>query len=156
MPSMRIQVLSVISAALLAASLGGCVTAPRTREALVMPVPPGKARVYFYRDPDYYDGLEWTVLSLNGVRVGTVAPGTVFFRDIAPGRYRVDVRSDKLYPDQAKTISVAPGTTIFVRVEAQPFWGQTALLWQGNTFLVAIVAPTIGEYEISHLRLTSG
>jgi hypothetical protein len=32
--------------------------------------------------------------------MGSSAPGTVFHRDVAPGTYEVEARSDELYPNQ--------------------------------------------------------
>ncbi len=153
---MRARFLPAMLALLLSGWLGGCDTAPQVTGAAIPPVPPGKARLYFYRSPDIYDAPEWTTVSLNGAVVGASAPGTVFYRDVAPGRYRIEARSDKLYPDQVKTVVAAPGMTIFVKVESQPYWGQTGWLWQGNTFLVAIVAPALGYEQISRLPLTPG
>lgn len=153
---MRSRSLSALLVLLAGLCLAGCDTAPQAPGVAAQAVPPGKARLYFYRVADFYDGPEWTTLSLNGVAVGTTGPGTVFYRDVSPGRYLIAASSDKLYPDQTKTVVVAPGSTIFVRVEAQPYWGQTGWLWQGNTFIVAIVAPALGSAQISNLSLTPG
>jgi hypothetical protein len=72
---------------------------------------------------------------------------------VAPGTYAISALSDKLYPDQSKTIAVGGGSTTFVRIETSPTWGQDGMLWQGNTFIVAIVDPAIGQYQIGALRL---
>lgn len=153
---MRIRFLAAIPALLLAGGLSGCDTTPQMMDGAANAVPPGKARLYFYRDATTYDGLQWTTVSLNGATVGAAAPGTVFYRDVAPGRYQVSARSDKLYPNQAKTVVLGPGTTTFVKVEPQPYWGQTGWLWFGNTFIVAVVDPAVGQDQISSLRLTPG
>jgi hypothetical protein len=141
---------------LLAGLLGGCDAAPHMSLAEMPAVAPGKARIYVYRDATIYDSQQWSEVSLNGEAVGSSAPGTVFYRDVAPGTYRITPRSDKLYPEQAKTVVIAPGTTTFVKVVNLPFWGQSPWLWQGTTFVVVIVAPAIGHVEIDKLRLTPG
>jgi hypothetical protein len=139
--------------------LAGCDTAPQATAVAGHPMPPGKARLYFYRIADFSVGPQWTTVSLNGVAAGAAGPGTVFYRDVPPGRYRISAWSDRLYPDQDKTMVAAPGSTIFVRVEAQPYWGLSGWLWQGNTFIVAIVtivAPSFGSAQISNWPLIPG
>lgn len=153
---MKYRIFSLISALLLSVAVSGCDTATQSVDGSAAAVPPGKARLYFYRDAAYYDGLEWTTVSLNGDRVGASGPGTVFYRDVAPGTYRVEARSDKLYPAQVKTVAVAPGSTTYIKVQAQPYWGQSGWLWTGNTFIVAVIDPVIAHYQMSSLRLTSG
>jgi hypothetical protein len=66
------------------------------------------------------------------------------------------VRSDHLYPDQFKTMRLAPGSITFVKIQEQPFWGQSAWQWQGTTFVVTIIDPSIGTVEINRLRLVPG
>lgn len=149
MRSRRFLLLSLL------AGLIGCDTAPH--EQLALPaVPATKARLIFYRAGNPYDGLVWTRVSLNGERVGASAPGTVFYRDLAPGTYAVTVDSEKLYPNQFKTVAVAAGSTTFVKVVGLPYWGQSGMQWSGYTFIVAVIDPAIGQYEIGPLHLTSG
>lgn len=136
-------------------SLLACSAAP-LEPVVVTPPPAGKARLYIYRDATFYGSQLWTAVSLDRVRVGDSAPGTVFYRDVAPGTYEVEVGSDHLYPDQFKTARLAPGSITFVKIEELPFWGQSARQWQGTTFVVAIISPAIGTAEISRLRLVSG
>jgi len=141
---------------LLAGWLGGCSTAPSMQPIAVPPVPAGLARFYVLRDPTFYDSQAWTAVSLNGDVVGSSAPGTFFYRDVAPGTYNVEARSDKLYPDQMKTVVVKPGAATFVKVYNLPHWGQSARQWTGTTFTVEIIDPAIGQAEIGRLQLTPG
>jgi hypothetical protein len=154
---MTTRCFAAISGMFLLISLGACDTAPQPwDEKAASPPASGKARIYVYRNATVYDSTVWTAVSLNGTVVGNSAPGTVFYRDIASGTYRLEARSDKLYPGQVKTIALAPGATMFVEVEGQPFWGQTSWEWQGSTFTIAIVDPAIGRARISALTLTPG
>ena len=137
------------------AALSACGIAPQPSTSLSPPAA-DKARLYFYRDANVYDGLLWTDVSLNGQPVGASAPGTVFYRDVPPGIYRIEARSEKLYPDQNKTVVVKPGTTTFVKIQTQPYWGQSGRQWVGNTFVVAIVNPAVARDQIEYLRLTPG
>jgi hypothetical protein len=140
----------------LAGGLGSCGTASQPPAAVASPVPAGMARFYVLREPTIYDSPTWTAVSLNGEVAGSSAPGTVFYRDVAPGTYRVEARSDKLYPDQVKTVVVRPGSATFVRVDNLPNWGQSPRQWQGTTFTVEIIDPAIGQLEIGKLQLTPG
>jgi Protein of unknown function (DUF2846) len=139
----------------LLAALIGCDTGPQPKLALP-PVSLAKARLIFYRTANPYDGLVWTRVSLNGERVGASAPGTVFYRDLAPGTYEVEVDSERLYPHQFKTVAVAAGSTTFVKLVGLPYWGQSGVQWWGYTFTVAVIDPAIGQYEIGPLHLTPG
>ena len=138
-----------------AAWLGACGAAWQA-ESPPPPLAPAQARLYFYRAATVYDPTVWTTVSLNGNVTGVSAPGTVFYRDVAPGTYMIEPRSDNLYPDQAKTVAVKAGSTTFVKVQPVPNWGRTGRQPGGNTFTVAIVDPAIGQYEIGNLRLTRG
>ncbi|HUC65127.1 MAG TPA: DUF2846 domain-containing protein [Stellaceae bacterium] len=146
----------VLLSLFLALWLGGCDTATQALEGPIPPLPAGEARLFFYRDANVYDGLLTTIVSLNGVPVGASELGTVFYRDVAPGTYQIGARSDKLYPDQVKTVAVAPGTTTYVRVQTLPYWGQSGWQWQGNTFIVSIVNPAMAEQEIIPLQHIRG
>ncbi len=146
--AMRTSLLAFPSSFLL---LVACSADEHVRPALEPP-PAGKARFYFYRSLTPYGSTLWTAVSLNNRRVGYVAPGMVFYRDAEPGTYEIEVQSDKLYPNQFKTVSVGPASTTFVNIQELPFWGQSAWNWQGTTFVVTIVDPAIGSREISKLR----
>lgn len=137
------------------ALLAGCDTAPQQKLALPA-VAPTKARFIFYRSGGSpYDGLVWTRIWLNGIAVGDLGPGAVFYRDLPPATYHIEARSEKLYPNQFKTVTVEPGSTTFVKIVSEPYWGHERD-WQGDTFVVAIVDPAIGQSEIGPLQLMPG
>ncbi len=117
---------------------------------------PDKARLYVYRDFTPGGSLVWTTVSLDRHPLGESAPATVFYRDVTPGTYEVEVLSDKLYPDQFKTVRVAAGSRTYVKIEQAAFWGNSPWGWQGATFIVAIVNPALGAQEVAHLRPSAG
>jgi len=137
------------------ASLSACSTAP-SESVVISPPPSDKARLYVYRDATIYGSQVWTEVSLDRAPLGSSVPGTVFYRDVAPGTYEVEVRSDNLYPDQFKTVTLAPGSVSFVKIEEQPSWGKSAFGFKGTTFVVVIIAPAIGKAETGVLRLVPG
>lgn len=138
--------LSVIAIGLAACASPG----PKGLSAAAVPVPPDKARVYVYRDLNPYDTTEFTAVSLNGEKIGNNAPGTVFYRDVRPGTYEIEVRSDQLYPNQFKTVTLAPGSTVFAKIQEVRHWG-TNFGAGGATFVVTIVDPATGDREIGPL-----
>lgn len=137
------------------ASLLACSTAPR-EPVVISPPPADKARLYVYRDATIYGSQTWTEVSLDRAPLGNSAPGTVFYRDVAPGSYEVEVRSDRLYPDQFKTVKLVPGGITFVKIEEQPDWGKSAFGAKGTTFVVAVIDPALGRAETAGLRLVPG
>jgi hypothetical protein len=139
-----------------ALALAACGTAHYARPGSEPPPAAGTARLYFYRDLSYRS-MVWTTVSLNHRRVGDSAPGTVFYRDVPPGRYEIEVRSDQLYPDQFKTVVLKAGDIAYVKVQEVLQWGQTA--WGpkgGTTFVVTVIDPALAKREIATLGLTGG
>jgi hypothetical protein len=150
---MKLCSLAVLALSVL--SLVSCTTAQCERPGSAAP-PAGLARFYFFRSAAVYDSQQWTAVSLNHQKVGDSAPGGVFYRDVPPGRYEIEVRSDKLYPNQFKTVVVAPGSTTYVAVQNLPHWSQGGWQTQGTTFAVSIVDPTLAVRQIAALCPTQG
>ena len=137
----------------MAAAIGGCVAADRP--PLVLPAaPPDQARLVFYCDNNPVDSPEWTTVSLDGRRLGGIGPGNVFYRDLAPGTYKVEVRSEQLYLNQARTLSLAAGTTTYIDVQAVYGWGRDATK-EPRPFTLVVVDPAEGERAIRPMRLAS-
>lgn len=141
-----------VAAALVA--LAACAEGPHP--GTEPPVAPNQARLYIYRDSAPNGSQLWSLVSLDHQPLGSVGSGSVFYRDVTPGTYEIEVRSDKLYPDQFKTVRVTPGSRTFVKIEEAASWGQSAWQWNGTTFVVAIVNPAIGAMQIANLRLIAG
>ncbi len=123
---------------------------------IASPPVPDKARLYIYRDATTYGSQNWTTVSLSGVKLGDIAPGTIFYRDLAPGTYQLEVRSDRLYPDQFNRVTLTAGSITFAKVEEARSWGASGMGAKGTTFVVRIVDPRIGTSEIGRLRLVEG
>lgn len=151
---MRWRWLAVLALGVVA--LASCTPANYTRPGTEPPVAAGMARLYFYRDQSPNDPQEWTAVSLNRRKVGDSAPGTVFYRDVPPGRYEISVRSDLLYPDQFKTVAVSAGDTVYAKIAVLPHWGATGWGRIATTFVVVIVNPAQAQRAIAGLYLTPG
>jgi hypothetical protein len=142
--------------ALIALSLLSCARPQCATSGAEPPIAADMARFYFFRAPTIYDSQVWTAVSLDHRKIGDSAPGTVFYRDVPPGHYEVEVRSDKLYPDQFKTVDVGPGSTTYVQIHNLPHWSQGAWGYQGATFVVIIVDPALAARELPALCLAPG
>src|SRR6202041_1953290 len=105
--------------------VAGCV-APGPRfanvAATIPPVPPGAARIFFYRLLEPYETLAYTTAYLNGNPVGTAEPGAVLYRDVAPGQYLISVKSEGLYKDQFKSVVLRPGDVAYAQIESLRNW----------------------------------
>ena len=55
-------------------------------------IPPGEARVWFYRDAGLYDSQEQPYILMNGTIVGVSQPRGAFYIDVTPGFYHVTVQ----------------------------------------------------------------
>lgn len=101
-------------------ALGG---AARAQATFPGPASPAQARVYFYRLVESTDVTRWTSVFLNDAKLGDLGERSYFFRDVPPGTYKVGVSSDVPFQDQYRNVTVAPGSTTFIRVYNVPGYG---------------------------------
>src|SRR5260370_9091487 len=55
--------------------------------AQLPPVPPDRARIFFYLDYEPYENLSRPYVLLNGEVSGISGPGGLVYREVAPARY---------------------------------------------------------------------
>jgi hypothetical protein len=139
--------------------ISACASAPSFDEAsaTLAPLPAGEARLFIYRDFQPYQSLSWVPVFLNGRRAGAVGPGRVLVRDIPAGTYTIAALSQGLWPNQAKTVTVAPEQTVYAKIEsfksANPAGNRFALQ---TTFVVVLMDSATGRREIGPLWLEAG
>jgi hypothetical protein len=75
----------------MSAVIMGCAHPPVTASVAVPPIPPGEARIWFYRDYEPYAGKGIPQVAVNANYVGQAELGGAFFRDVTPGHYHVTV-----------------------------------------------------------------
>jgi hypothetical protein len=145
-----VRSLSLLVAMLVAA----CTSGPTFDQVSTnLPPPPaGTARIFVYRDIGSYQDLSWVPVSFNGGDIGAVGPGKVLMRDVAAGTYTISAKSDGFWPDQDKTVIVAPGQTIYAKIETlrslDPTRDRPAWL---NTYVVVLIDTITGRREIGGL-----
>src|ERR1700719_2147438 len=148
---MRRRSIIPMASLLIAAALAGCASAARP---LALPAaPPDQTRLVVYCDSDPVTDPEWTTVSLDRTPLGGIGAGNVFYCDAAPGTHEIAVRSEQLYPDQAKTLSLGPGTTTFIQVQVVIGWGKSEAK-PTRPFTLAIVDPATAERAIAPLALS--
>lgn len=134
-----------------AALLTGCAVAPHP-PPLVAPLAANEARIFVFRDNEPYESLDWVPVTFNGRKVGAVGPGLFFYRDVTPGTYGIDVISDSLWPDQARTVAARAGETIYAKVEVlRDSAASDSSDMPSPTFIVAIINPELGRNEVNGL-----
>src|SRR5690348_874047 len=104
--------------ALLIASLTArAEAAPVSVPAAGPPIPPGEARVWFYRTFFPGDTPGMPAVAMNGQVVGYARAGWSFYRDVpADTIFHVTVASFGQDTNQAKDIRLAPGTQIYLAI----------------------------------------
>lgn len=140
--------------ALLAAA--GCAQQQPTFDqvsASLPPVPVNAARIFVYRAFEPYQSLSWVPIFFNGATVGAVGPGHVVMRDVPPGTYVIEPKSEGLWPEQAKTVTVGPGQTVYAKVESFKGLDPTANHREAllTTFVVVLMDTATGRREIGPL-----
>ena len=139
---------------LLVLAAAGCASPPTFDQvgATLPPIPTGEARIFVYRDYEPYQSLSWVPVFFNGATIGAVGPGHVLMRDVPPGTYKIEPKSEGLWPDQAKTVRIAAGDSVFAKVAS--FAGLNAT-GSGDeleaTFVVVLVDPVAARREIGTL-----
>lgn len=144
-------------------AVAGCVASPRqpsfsTAEGTLPPIPPGDARIFFYRWLEPYETLSWTPIYLNGQTVAVSQPGAVLYRDVPAGQYHIAVRSEGPFPNQFKTVAVSPGQTLYVRIESLKSWSPCDRFGDrcGDTFVVEVINPAEARNEMQNLQFILG
>ncbi|HXY98862.1 MAG TPA: hypothetical protein VEI03_02600 [Stellaceae bacterium] len=143
-----------------ALALAGCAGEAPTFDdvaAGLSPAPANGARLFVYRDFEPYQSLSWVPVFLNGKEVGAVGPGYVIMRDLPPGGYRIEAKSEGLWPEQAKTVSIAAGETVYAKItsfkSADPSSNNAGATI--TTFVVTLVDAATGRREIASLWYTA-
>jgi Protein of unknown function (DUF2846) len=125
--------------------------------APVPPVPAGMGRIYFYRDYEPYESLGRPPIYLNGQTVGISIPGGTFYRDVAPGTYRVtvftnyDFYPNLIYSEGPTEAPITAGETRYFKVESLQSWTERKG-FSRDTFVVALIDPRQAVRELLRMR----
>ena len=104
--------------------------------------------------------MQWRQVYLNGKPSGESRPGTVFYRDVPPGRYDLTIQTDRYYPNQFKTVVMGAGETFYINIDTLPrtacLKGNGGLDCAADAFILTVVSPERGFADIQGLQLISG
>jgi hypothetical protein len=131
-----------IAAAALLLAVAGIAPRPAMAEApQPAPVPPGAARIWFYRDWLPSESLNLANIDVNGQYIGSVANGGSFYRDVPPGYYHIAPQSYNHDFNQDTNIDLAPGDQVYVKILSLQAWDGACRDCARDTFYAWRVAP---------------
>src|SRR6201997_4610949 len=108
-----------------------CATPPAPQDAT--PLPPGQARIWFYRLWDPSESLNAANIDVNGVYFGSVDPGGAFYRDVTPGVYHIMPQNQYIDYNQNTNVAVVPGQQVFISVLDLASWANAV---SGGQFFI--------------------
>jgi hypothetical protein len=127
---------------LLAAALLGVAASP----AMAAGPPVGMARVWFLRLYEPNESLATPAISVNAAPFALSRPGTVFFRDFAPGDYRFAVASYGVDAGQAETLRLAAGDRVYLEVQSLSSWSLGCDYGHDTFYVRQLTAEWAGRY----------
>jgi Protein of unknown function (DUF2846) len=129
----------------------GCAASP---PPVPTPIPPGQARIWFYRVWDPSESLNLTNIDANGLYIGSVAPGGAFYRDVAPGIYHIAPQNQYQDFNQDTNIAVVPGQQVYIKILDLPSWANAVSggPWyiRRDSWYAWLIPPQIAQAEIAN------
>jgi hypothetical protein len=149
---------AIALAAAVLLALGGCAQPPTLAQlqaaGKIPPVPGDLARIYVFRNFRTGTPPNDPVVYIDGQPVASIAPGSVFERDVLPGHHIVT--TDPEHPEYAEvaSLSMRPGSTVYLAVDDNWVNNDT----QGSEtpiFSIAPIDPFIARLQAGRLPLQS-
>lgn len=136
----------------------GCAQGPSPAAVAVPPIPPGQARVWFYREFIPSESLNMTEVRMNGTPSGYSTLGGTFYRDVPPGQYLITVASWGVDVNQSAVVALVPGQEAFIKIESLRSW---STLGERNnaardTFYARLMPPQLARAEMSQTTYVGG
>jgi len=127
--------------------LAGC--APQ--QVAAGPIPPGEARIWFYRVYDPSLSRNMANVDLNGARAVSVLPGDgPAYRDVAPGHYHISPESTGNPGNQSRDVDLAAGQEAYVKILDDPTWMSSGDMtaFERDTFYAWLMPARIARAEM--------
>ena len=145
-----------ISATLGVAVLLGTVGPARSGSAETSGPTPGTARIWIYRTFDPSITLATPYVRINGAIVAVAHLGSLFYRDVPPGTYLITADSPGRDVNQFARVALAPGQTVYIKVDANDWWAGACRNCQINTFYTRLMPPGLARAELASLPVADG
>jgi hypothetical protein len=132
----------------------GCAEPPATAQVAVAapPVPAGQARIWFYRNWLPSESLNLANIDVNGSYYGSVANGSVFYRDVPPGHYHIAPVSYNRDFNQDRDVDVAPGQQLYIKILSSQSWDGACRNCVRDTFYAWLIPQEVAQAEIARGR----
>ncbi len=129
----------------------GCADPPAVPQvpAATALVPPGQSRIWFYREWLPSESLNLASIDVNGSYFGSVANGSAFYRDVAPGRYHIVPVSYNRDFNQDRDIDLAPGQQAYIKILSLQNWDGACRHCLRDTFYAWLIPPEVAQAEIA-------
>jgi Protein of unknown function (DUF2846) len=147
-PRLRKWLSSAVALLLVA---GGCAE----RAPVQVPVPAGQARIWFYRNWLPSESLNLANIEMNGVYVGSVENGGVFYRDVMPGTYHIAPESWARDFNQDTNVALVPGQQAYVKILDLTSWATSvsvSRIIQRDSFYAWLIPPQLAQAEIARIH----
>lgn len=134
----------------------GCTQLLSVEAVDLPPIPPGAARVWFYRvyDPTESKGRPYSYM--NEAIIGISEQGLAFYGDVLAGRYQITVESHGRDLYQFQDVALAAGQQEYVKTLSLRSWVESGRNFSRDTFYVAVIAPEFAQAELSHYPCLGG
>jgi hypothetical protein len=132
--------------------VAGCAAPQHMASVALGPLPPGQARIWFYRVYDPSRSRNTANVDLNSARAVSVQPGDgPAVVDVAPGRYHIAPESFGVDSNQTRDVNLTAGQTIYVKILDDPIVmssGDKTQL-QRDTFYTWVVPASVARAEMN-------
>jgi hypothetical protein len=119
--------------------------------ASIAPVRAGLARVWFLRQFEPGESLQTPMIYVNGAPLAASQPGTVFYRDFAPGTYTFSVDTCTLDTNQKAVVNLVPGLQADLEIQSLNSFRIPDCVT--DTFYVRAIPPASAQFYFSQLTL---
>ena len=132
----------------------GCADPPTPPQvpAAAPPVSAGQARIWFYRNWQPSESLNLANINVNESYFGSIANGSVFYRDVSPGHYHIAPQSYGQDFNQDKDVDLAPGQQLYVKILSSQSWDGACRDCVRDTFYAWLIPPQVAQGEIARAR----
>ena len=132
----------------------GCAEPPATAQiaSSAPPVPAGQARIWFYRNWLPSESLNLANIDVNGSYYGSVANGSVFYRDVPPGHYHIAPVSYNRDFNQDRDVDVVPDQQLYIKILSSQSWDGACRNCVRDTFYAWLIPQEVAQAEIARGR----